>query len=583
VSNFFLDNPDLLLTFNHLPLEELASLQEDGFAESETYPHAPTGPADAVDSYRRVLAIVGDIAANFIAPRAEDVDRQGNILHEDGSVTYAKGTQENLDMLSRADLMGMTLPRKYGGLNFPATVYTMATELVSRADTSLMNLFGLQGIAETIYAFADDGLRDKYLPPFCTGEVSGAMVLTEPDAGSDLQNVQVRAEENPDGTWRINGVKRFITNGCGDVLLVLARSETDREGGLGLSLFLCDKQPQIRVRRIEDKLGIHGSPTCELQFTDAVGYLIGERQRGLMTYVMALMNGARVGIAAQALGVAEAAFAEARTYAYTRQQFGRRIETIPAVSDILAESRLRIEAARALLYETTRVVDLHMATLRKREVDTWSSPDERRENTRAERRLKRVASLLTPLAKFYCCEIANIVASDAIQVLGGSGYMRDYAVERHFRDARITNIYEGTSQLQVVGAIGGILAGTAAKHIAELAARLDPPPRGLKSLCAKLGRISGLLEAGISFVKDGGSQDYTDLVARKLVEMTCDLIIGCIFLDQARNDKRRAILAKRFVLTAFERNKMNLALIRSGEKSPIRHLQEIIGPPSVVE
>ena len=583
MSNFFLDNPDLLFAFDYLPLEELAACQEDGFSESGTYPHAPTDPADAVDSYRRVLTVVGDIAANFIAPRAEDVDRQGNVLHEDGSVTYAKGTQENLDMLSRADLMGMTLPRKYGGLNFPVTVYTMATELVSRADTSLMNLFGLQGIAETIYAFADDGLRDKYLPPFCAGEVTGAMVLTEPDAGSDLQNVQVRAEEDSDGTWRINGVKRFITNGCGDVLLVLARSEPDREGGLGLSLFLCDKQPQIKVRRIEDKLGIHGSPTCELQFNDAVGYLVGERQRGLMTYVMALMNGARVGIAAQALGVAEAAYAEARAYAYTRQQFGRRIETIPAVSDILAESRLHIEATRTLLYETTRVVDLHMATLRKREADTWADPDEKRENTRAEKRLKRVAGLLTPLAKFYSCEIANAVASNAIQVLGGSGYMRDYPVERHFRDARITSIYEGTSQLQVVGAIGGILAGTATKHIAELAARLDPPPRGLKSACAKLDRIARFFEDGVAFVKDTGSQDYTDLVARKLVEMTCDLIIGYLFLDQARNSKRRAILAKRFALTAFERHRMNLALIKSGERSSIRHLQEIIGPPATVE
>ncbi|MFH0963315.1 MAG: acyl-CoA dehydrogenase family protein [Planctomycetota bacterium] len=579
MSNFFSDNGDLVFTFDHLPLEELASLQEDGFADAATFDFAPRDGADAVDSYRRVLVVVGDIAANFIAPRSEEIDREGNILHEDGSVTYAKGIRESLEVLSRAELMGMTLPRRFGGLNFPATVYTMATEIVSRADASLMNLFGLQGIAETINAFADDTLRAKYLPPFARGETTGAMVLTEPDAGSDLQNVQVRAEPNEDGTWRINGVKRFITNGCGHVLLVLARSEPDRDGGLGLSLFLCERQPGIKVRRLEDKLGIHGSPTCELQFSDALGHLVGERQRGLMTYVMVLMNGARVGIAAQALGIAEAASAEARVYAYTRQQFGRRIERIPPVSDLLANMRLQIEASRALLYETTRVVDQHMALLRRLEKGSFPSPVEKNETVRAEKTVKRIAGLLTPMSKFYCCEVANAVAYDAIQVLGGSGYMRDYPVERHYRDARITSIYEGTSQLQVVGAVGGILAGMASRHIADLAARTENPPRGTKTARAKLARMSADFESALAFVKDKGSQEYTDLVARKLVEVACDLIIGYLLLDQARHDKRKALLASRFVTEAAPRARMKMTLVRSGEDSSLRALDAIIGPP----
>ena len=578
MSNFFTDNPDLLFNFEHGRLEEIAALQEEGYEGDCDF--APADAADAVDNYRRVLEVIGDISANFIAPRAEDVDREGNTLNGDGSVTYAKGLRENLDVLTKADLMGMTLPRKYGGLNFPCTAYTMATEIVSRADASLMNLFGLQGIAETIWAFAGEDLCDKYLPKFAHGEVTGAMVLTEPDAGSDLQAVKVTATEAGDGTWRISGVKRFITNGCGDVLLVLARSELDREGGLGLSLFLCERQPQIRVRRIEDKLGIHGSPTCELEFHGAVGYLIGERQRGLVTYVMALMNGARVGIAAQALGIAEAAYAEAREYAYTRQQFDQRIERFPAVGDALISMRTDIEAARALLYDTTRVVDRHLACLRKLERDDFPDKDAQRATKQAEKRLKRVAGLLTPMSKYLCSEMANNVAYNAIQILGGSGYMRDYPVERYYRDARITSIYEGTSQLQIVGAIGGVLAGTAQKHLDELAETVGDPPKGAKGILAKVDRMRQMLADAVAFIRAGGDQNYTDLCARALVDIAIDTIIGYLFVDAARHSKRRLILAKRFVTRAFERTKGNFARIKSREAFSLRHFDLIAGPPT---
>jgi len=330
--------------------------------------------------------------------------------------------------------MGFTLPRRFGGLNIPTLVYSMANEIVSRADASLMNIFGLQGIAETINAFASEELKDAYLPRLAAGELTGAMALTEPDAGSDLQSVKVRAEEQPDGTWRLNGVKRFITNGCGDVLLVLARREPGEKGGLGLSLFLCERQPEIRVRRIEEKLGIHGSPTCELEFQDAVAYLIGERRRGLVTYTMALMNGARVGIAAQSVGIAEAAYREARNFAWTRTQFARRIEQFPAVAELLVGMKMLVEGSRILTCDASRVMDIDNI-LQERLEKGLVEGEEARETRQRRRRTKRLAGFLTPLSKYYASEAAVKVTSDAIQVLGGSGYMQDYPLERYYRDA----------------------------------------------------------------------------------------------------------------------------------------------------
>ncbi|MDP6380501.1 MAG: acyl-CoA dehydrogenase family protein, partial [Phycisphaerae bacterium] len=450
MANFYTDNPDIQFHMEHMDLGPIVRLQEEGFADAGKVDYAPVDEADAIDNYRRVLDIVGEISGETIAPLSPEIDAEGCHL-EDGRVTYAKGTRKSLDALAQADLMGFTLPRRYGGLNCPNIIYTIATEMVSRADASLMNIFGLQGIAETINAFASEDQKATYLPKFSTGEVTGAMVLTEPDAGSDLQNIQLRAYQDENGDWRLNGVKRFITNGCGEVLLVLARSEESETGGLGLSLFLCERNDKIRVRRIEEKMGIHGSPTCELQFNDAPTQLVGERRRGLVTYVMALMNGARIGIAAQSLGIAEAAIREARVYAYHRQQFGRRIEEFPAVADLLVEMRLQIEAARALLYETSMVVDREYGLLRK--MAGIEDSAERAAVNKEQKKCKRLAALLTPLAKYWCSEMANRVTHDAVSILGGSGYMKDYPVEQYLRDARITSIYEGTSQLQVLAAV----------------------------------------------------------------------------------------------------------------------------------
>ena len=421
--NFFLDNDDIQFLFSHLDLSEIATAQEDGFTQTAGpgADYAPTSVADAIDNYRRILNIVGDIAANHVAPRSEKVDEDGNTLNPDGTVTLGHGVQENINVLAQADLMGFTLPRHYGGLNCPSLVYTMANEMVSRADASLMNIFGLQGIAETIHAFADEPIKQQYLPLFSQGKATGAMVLTEPDAGSDLQAVALRAWQDNDGQWRLTGVKRFITNGCGEVLLVLARSEAGTTDGRGLSLFLAERSPRIRVRHLEEKLGIHGSPTCELVFDDAPAKLIGERQRGLVPYVMSLMNGARVGIAAQSVGIAEAAYRVARRYASTRKQFGVAIEKLPAVAELVTDMKLAVEAGRTLLYETARICDLENNNLRVLEYNPPKDADELKQRKNNARTWKRLNGMLTPMSKYYCSEMCVRVAYDAIQVLGGSG------------------------------------------------------------------------------------------------------------------------------------------------------------------
>ena len=436
MANFYTDNDDIQFLFRHIDSRKLAALCEEDFKFATQFEHAPADADEAVRNYDMVLNALGQLSAEFIAPRAEQVDKDGNKLNEDGSVTYAKGIAEDLEKLAQADVMGFTLPYRFGGLNFPNLIYSIANEIVSRADASLMNIFGLQGIAETINAFASEEIKQQYLSDFSAGKVTGAMVLTEPDAGSDLQAVNLRAFEDDKGKWFLHGVKRFITNGCGEVLLVLARSEPDRSGGLGLSLFVCDRGPTVHIRRLEEKLGIHGSPTCEIFFDNTPCQLIGERQRGLVTYVMSLMNGARIGIAAQSMGIAEAAFRVARDYAASRKQFGVAIEKLPAVRDMLIDMKIAIEAGRALLYETSRVVDMEIAYAKWQEAGLPEDKDKAKQIKEDARKYKRAAAMLTPMSKYYCSEMCNSVAYDSIQVLGGSGYMRDYPSERHARDAQ---------------------------------------------------------------------------------------------------------------------------------------------------
>ena len=596
MANFFRDNEDIQFLFRHVDVAAVAEYMEEGFRFAGQFGHAPATAEEAIRNYELVLDALGQLSGDFIAPRGEDIDREGTTLNPDGTVSYAKGIAESLRALAKADVMGFTLPHRFGGLNFPNVIYSIAIEMVSRADASLMNIFGLQGIAETINAFASEEIKQKYLHDFAAGKVTGAMVLTEPDAGSDLQAVKLRAFQDDGGHWRLHGVKRFITNGCGEVLLVLARSEADRSGGLGLSLFVCDRGPTVHVRRLEDKLGIHGSPTCELFFDNTPCELIGERQRGLVTYVMSLMNGARIGIAGQSMGIAESAYRIARDYAASREQFGGPIEKLPAVRDLLIDMKIAIEAGRALLYETSRVVDIEIG-LTKISENPEADKEKAKEAKNLLRKIKRQAAMLTPMSKYLCSEMCNRVTYDAIQVLGGSGYMRDYACERLARDARITTIYEGTSQLQVVAAVRGVCGGAFEKYIAELAEMKYAAE--MKDLLDLLAAGTEQLMKAAAYAKEQGI-DYMDLYGRALVDIGMDLIIGYLFCGQAsskvqmgaavagekRNGEvrtvpmaqRKAVVARRFITANAPKIASLVERICSGDRSSFSDYNALVGP-----
>lgn len=575
MSNFYTDNPDIAFHLDHMSLDPLVRFREHGFADAGQFDYAPESVADAMDNYRRTLALVGEISGDIIAPLSPEIDTEGSHLDpEKGCVEYAPGIRAALKALSQADLMGATLPRRFGGLNFPGIIYTMATEMVSRADASLMNIFGLQGIAETINMFASEDQKQAFLPRFSSGEVTGAMVLTEPDAGSDLQNIQLRAYQDENGEWRLNGVKRFITNGCGEVLLVLARSEPDEQGGLGLSLFVAERNDLVRIRRTEVKMGIHGSPTCEMQFNDAPAQLVGERRRGLVTYVMALMNGARIGIAAQSLGIAEAAWRVARNYGATRVQFGRTIDRFPAVADLLAEMKMAVESGRALLYEATLSADYEYALEEAMALE--ADPAKRSELNKEQKKYRRLAALMTPIAKYWLSEMCNRVAYEAISVLGGSGYMKDYPLEQLYRDARITSIYEGTSQLQVLAAVRGVTSGTAEKRFAELGA--VEPTKGFKGLAGRIVKVRAKLSAAVAALKEKQSADYMDLVARPLVDVATDIYLSYLWMEMARHSPAKAVAARRFVSRAIPRCEHLLRQITSGDRSTIDAYDVLVGP-----
>lgn len=580
--NYFQDNEDIRFLLRAIPMGDVVECVEDGFKQAELFDYAPVSVEDALDNYERVLDVLGGLAGDFIAPRAEDVDLEGPTLDEDGHVTYARGMAEAVERLGKADLMGFTLQRKYGGLNFPQLVYAMAVEIISRADASLMNIFGLQGIAETIEEYADEELKDEVLPRFCSGEVTSAMVLTEPDAGSDLQAVQLKGiPGETEGEWYLKGVKRFITNGCGDVLLVLVRSEPGIEDGRGLSFFYAEKGPTVRVRRLENKLGIHGSPTCELQFNMTPAKLIGERRLGLIRYAMAMMNGARLGIAAQSLGIAEAAYRDALDYAYSREQFGRPIKDFPAVAEMLVGMEMQIEAARALTYYSALAVDRARGFNRAMDVAREADDKDKLKEARTGfRRYEKLAKLLTPMCKYYASEMCNRVAYDAIQVLGGSGYMRDYKLERLYRDARITTIYEGTSQIQIGMAAGGVFAGTL-DSVAE-SFPLDAYSGELKELAEKLAASHERVRQAVSQLKSGGDKQLRDLYAKNLIDMAIDVVCGYALLWQASIKEEKLPVARKWIVEGDIRSRMNLDFITTGDKTTLDHFRQITGEPQPI-
>lgn len=546
MSNFYHDNPDIMFHLQNMDLEQVVRLKEQEFAEHGVYAHAPRDVHDALDNYHLVLDIVGGIAGDFVAPRADEVDREGARFFN-GQVQYAQGTKQSLERLAQADVMGFTLPRQYGGINMPKTIYSMAIEMISRADASLMNLFGLQEIADTICKFGSSEQKERFLPRFCSGETSGAMALTEPDAGSDLQSITLRADQRDDGQWVLNGVKRFITNGCADVSLVMARSETGISGGRGVSLFIYERDEHMRIRRIEDKLGIHGSPTCELQFQDAPAELLGQRKKGLVKYTMSLMNGARLGVAAQAVGIAEAAWREAREYARQRVQFGQAINRFQPVSEMLADMQVSIQAGRSLLYETSRMVDIKEGLEELAERDS----EQAKAHKETLKRYTRYSALFTPLVKAYTSEAVNDICDMALQIHAGTGYTKDFPVERLYRDARITNIYEGTTQLQVVAAMGGITTGTIFDWMDKVEQGKDfsslPRQIEMTRQCRKA------LQDVVERIKERGDSRFQEFHARRVVDMAAECSMAYLVTRDALYSDSKKVLADLFLSRAVQR------------------------------
>ncbi|HOH56030.1 MAG TPA: Acyl-CoA dehydrogenase C-terminal domain-containing protein [Paludibacteraceae bacterium] len=532
--NFYNDNPALKFQLSHPLMQKIVTLKERNFADKDKYDYASRDFEDAIDNYEKVLEIIGEICGEVIAPNAEEVDHTGPQV-VNNRVVYAPGTQQNHEVLTQANLYGIGLPRQYGGLNFSMVPYVMAAEMVSRADAGFANIWGLQDCAETINEFADEDIKREFLPRVCEGQTC-SMDLTEPDAGSDLQAVQLKATFNEkDGMWYLNGVKRFITNGDAHIKLVLARSEEGTTDGRGLSLFLVDNKHDdtVKVRRIENKLGIKGSPTCELVFSNTPAKLIGSRRLGLIKYVMSLMNSARLGVGAQSVGLSAAAYNEALKYAKERQQFGKAIIEFPSVFEMVSLIKAKLDASRALLYETTRFVDMYKA-YEAIEKDRRLEPEEKAEY----KEFQRLADAFTPLLKMFASEYANQNAFDCVQIHGGSGFMKDYACERLYRDARILTIYEGTSQLQVVAAIRHVTTGTYLQQIREYE-KLPINPE-FHSFRKRLMIMTNLYENSVSRVIETKNQEYIDFQARRLVEMAGHIIMGyLLILDATRNDMFR--------------------------------------------
>lgn len=525
MANYYTDHPEIEFHLDHPLMKRIVELKEKGYADKDQFADAPVCYEDAIENYKRVLDITGDVAANIIEPNSESVDLEGPHL-VDGRMVYASKTVENIDATCKAGLWGVSMPRKYGGLNLPNVVFSMLSEVISAADAGFQNIWSLQSCIDTLYEFGSEEQREKYIPRVCEG-ASMSMDLTEPDAGSDLQRVMLKATQDEDGTWRLNGVKRFITNGDSDIHLVLARSEEGTHDGRGLSMFIYDKQSGgVTVRHIEHKLGIHGSPTCELVFKNAKAELCGSTRMGLIKYVMALMNGARLGIAAQSVGVEQEAYNEGLSYAKERMQFGKKIISFPAVYDMLSRMKAKLDAGRSLLYQTARYVDLYKA-LEDIGRDRKLTAEERQEL----KKWNRLADAFTPLAKGTNSEWANQNAYDAISIHGGSGFIMEYKSQRLFRDARIFSIYEGTTQLQVVAAIRYITNGTYLNIMKEMLQ--GEVAESLKPLQERVAKLVATYEACLDKVKAGANQDEHDFLGRRLYDMTADIVASLLILDDA--------------------------------------------------
>ena len=563
MANYYTDHPEIAFHLNSPLMKRIVDLKERDYADKDKYADAPVNFEDAIENYKRLLEITGDVAANIIEPNSEAVDLEGPHL-VDGRMKYASKTYENLDATRKAGLWGISMPRQFGGLNVPNTVFSMLSEVISAADAGFQNVWSLQSCIDTLYEFGSKEQQEKYIPRISQGETM-SMDLTEPDAGSDLQHVMLKASQDADGTWRLNGVKRFITNGDSDIHLVLARSEEGTYDGRGLSMFIYDKRDGgVTVRHIENKLGIHGSPTCELVFKNAKAELCGERRLGLIKYVMSLMNGARLGIAAQSVGVEQEAYNEGLAYAKERQQFGKKIITFPAVYDMLSRMKAKLDAGRSLLYQTARYVDIYKA-LEDISRERKLTPDERKEM----KKYSRLADAFTPVAKGMNSEYANQNAYDAISIHGGSGFIMEYKSQRLYRDARIFSIYEGTTQLQVVAAVRYITNGTYLNIIKEMLG--EEVSDDMKPLKARVEKLVALYEESIEKVKADGNQDEHDFLARRLYDMTGDIIMSLLIIsDASKAPELFAKSAQVYVRAAEEEVTGHAAYIKSFDAADLK-------------
>jgi hypothetical protein len=569
--NFFLDNPDLQFRLQQLDLREVLELKEKGYSESDIYPTAPRNYADAIDNYRIVLDVLGEVCGERIAPRAAEADEEG-AHYDSGEVTYAAATLDAIDALRQAELFGAMLSREYGGLNLPESVYQMMVEMVARAESGLMTVYGLQEIASLLEEIGDPETKTRVLPRFSRGEVSGAMVLTEADAGSDLGAVGTRATlDEATGQWHLNGVKRFITNGLADVSLVLARSEEGSSDARGLSMFLVERDDTVKIRRIENKMGIHASPTCEIQYVNTPAILLGKRRFGLMRYAMNLMNGARLAVAAQALGIAEAAYREADKYSRARIQFGKPIRSLPAVGRLLLSMRADLEATRTLLAETGRWVDLWKVYERAiEEGGSDTDPTVRARHKQAQ----ALAETLTPMVKYCATEMGNRVCYQAMQVHGGAGYMREFNIERLFRDVRITNIYEGTSQLQVVAAIGKLLNRSLDPLLAEWQAAEHPSDMAAEK--ATLDELTGLFTQAVDALKALPERERVDYYAVDLVEMAIWIVGGWLMLRDTSAAEDKKPIARAYVASIAPKARAAAEMVLTSSATPLESIAVLL-------
>ena len=525
MANYYTDHPEIAFHLNHPLMKRIVELKERNYADKENFDDAPVNYEDAIENYKRILDITGDVAANIIEPNSESVDLEGPHL-ENNRMIYASKTFENLDATRKAGLWGISMPRRYGGLNLPNITFSMLSEVISAADAGFQNVWSLQSCIDTLYEFGSEEQRQKYIPRIAAGETM-SMDLTEPDAGSDLQRVMLKATQDEDGTWRLNGVKRFITNGDSDIHLVLARSEEGTKDGRGLSMFIYDKRDGgVDVRHIEHKLGIHGSPTCELVYKNAKAELCGNTRLGLIKYVMALMNGARLGIAAQSVGVEQEAYNEGLAYAQERAQFGQKIVEFPAVYDMLSRMKAKLDAGRSLLYQTARYVDIYKS-LEDISRERKLTPEERAEM----KTYTRLADAFTPISKGMNSEYATQNAYDAISIHGGSGFIMEYKSQRLYRDARIFSIYEGTTQLQVVAAIRYITNGTYLSIIKDMLQ--TEVCDCVKPLQTRVAKLVEQYEDALNYVKEANNQDMHDFLARRLYDITAEIIMSLLIIEDA--------------------------------------------------